>query len=62
MLQQARTDITTAFYRKKQIDVRFLCVCLSYADTEFCHNIVKAIRLPRRIHSYFAMLRKIHDQ
>jgi len=40
--QRARVGNSTISYRKKQIDVSFLCVS-SVIDIEFRHNIVKVV-------------------
>ena len=40
MRQQVRADNLTIWYRKKQIDASFLCVC-PVINNEFRHNIVK---------------------
>ena len=40
--QRARAGNWTTCYRKKQINVSFLCVC-PVIDHEFRHHIVKAV-------------------
>ena len=40
MRQQARADNSTVFYREKQMDASFSCVC-PVIENEFRHNIVK---------------------
>ena len=45
-LQRARAGNSTICYRKKQIDVSFLCVC-PVIDDEFRHQIVKVVVDPR---------------
>ena len=40
MRQRAREDNLTIWYRSKQIDVSFSCVC-PVIDNAFRHNIVK---------------------
>ena len=40
--QRTRAGNSTICYRKKQIDVRFLCVC-PVIDHEFRHHIVKVV-------------------
>jgi len=40
--QRTRAENSTICYRKKQIDVSFLCVC-PVIDHEFRHNIVKVV-------------------
>ena len=56
MRQRARADNLTICYRKKDIDVSFSCV-RPVIDHEFCHNIVKVLRVhlvsASWIHSYF---------
>ena len=42
MRRRARADNLTVFYRKKQMDVSFSCVC-PVIDNEFRHNIVKVM-------------------
>ena len=42
MRQRTRADNLTIFYRKKQIDVSFQCVCLVVND-EFRPHIVKVV-------------------
>ena len=42
MRQRARAENLTTCYHKKQIDVRFSCVC-PVIDNEFRHNIVKVV-------------------
>ena len=42
MWQQARADNLTVYYRKKQTDVSYSCVC-PVIDSEFCHNIIKVV-------------------
>ena len=39
MLQRARADNLTVCYRKKQMDVRFSCVC-PVIVSEFGHNYI----------------------
>ena len=41
-MRRARVGTSTICYRKKQIDVSFLCV-YSVIDHEFRHNIVKVV-------------------
>jgi len=56
MRQRARADNLTICYRKKQIDISFLCAC-PFIDNEFRHNIVKATRLwPRGSTATLTML------
>ena len=40
--QRARAGNSTICYRKKQIDVSFLCIC-PVIDNEFRHHIVKVV-------------------
>ena len=49
MLQRARANNLTVYYRKKQMEVSFSRVC-PVMDNEFRHNIVKVFP---QIHSYF---------
>ena len=42
MRQQVRADNLTVCYRKKQMDISFLCVC-PVIDNEFRYNIVKVV-------------------
>ena len=42
MWQRARANNLTVYYRKKQMDIRFSCIC-PVTDNEFCHNIVKVV-------------------